>query len=303
MKASSLALDGNTSILMKAPAGFGKTIAASSFCLGGDIFIAYFDKKKPVELIHFYRNVIKRPELLNKIEFEIYGANNFHEYMNKVISLSQDCRYHAVITDSLTQLTSSAVNWSLAFRDPKGGKKDKLNKDAPALIPDWDEYKVETSAATQVLDLFKTMPTNVIWTAHPLPTVKIEGSGNSVKVTKANSLVTYGSKVAGIVPGNFTEIYHFSKRSDWDALNGKSITRYLVDTEAVGDEFAKSSLGLSGELDITNRLFYEVWKEKLKSLQEVPNEASLINSTSEVGNDIDKLFEKSETPTVQKYPW
>src|SRR3989304_3436727 len=112
-------------------------------------------------------------------------------------------------------MTAGAVNWSLAFRDPKGGKRDPKNKDAPALIPDFDEYKVETSLVTQAIDICRTLPCHIIWTAHPLPSIKLEGSGSAMKVTKVNSIVTYGSKVAGMVPGSFTEIYHFSKISSW----------------------------------------------------------------------------------------
>jgi hypothetical protein len=122
------------------------------------------------------------------------------------------------------------------------------------------------------------MPCHVIWIAHPIPGVKIEGSGANVKVTKVNPIVTYGSKVAGIVPGNFSEIYQFSKMSNWDASTGKSSTRYIVDTDAVGDDFAKSNIGITGTMDITDQLFYEVWKDKVAKHKEEMNNA--LNETA-----------------------
>lgn len=85
-----------------------------------------------------------------------------------------------------------------------------------------------------------------------------------MKVTKTNPIVTYGSKVAGIVPGNFSEIYHFAKQSAWDTVSGKSSTKYLVSFDAVGDDFAKSNIGITGEIDITNDLFYKVWRDKVR---------------------------------------
>lgn len=267
MKASELRLDSYNSFLFKGPPGYGKTLAAASFALLGPTYIAYFDKKRPVELLTYFtekRFGDKARKILDNIEYDIYGGNNAHEYLNKVIDLAKDCRYVNVITDSVTNLTASAVNWSLGFRDAKG-KKDKLNKNAPAMVPDFDEYKVETSLVSQALDLQKTLPANVIWIAHPLQGIKIEGSGASVKVTKTNPIVTYGSKVASMVPANFTEIYHFSMQSSWDNASGKSSKRFVVDLEAVGDDYAKSPLlsDYTKQLDVTDRLFYEVWKEAI----------------------------------------
>lgn len=266
MKASAISLDKNISFLFKGAPGFGKTLAAASFAVQGPIFIAYFDKSKPVELLTYFterRFGALATKILDNIEYEIYGSPNAHEYLNKVIAFSKDCRVTTFITDSVTNLTASAVNWSLGFRDPKKGKTDKLNPNAPMMIPDFDEYKVETSLVTQALDISKTLPCNVIWTAHPLPSIKIEGSGAAIKVTKTNPIVTYGSKVAGMIPGNFTEIYNFSK--SYNYATGESKIKYVVSTEAIGDEYAKSPLlgDYIKEFDITDRLFYEVWKELL----------------------------------------
>jgi len=266
MKASEISVDKNVSILMKGPWGFGKTLAAATFAVEGPIYLAYWDKKKPIELDHFFRRVINRPELQDRIEYDVYGASNANEFLNKLIGFVKDCRYFAIINDSITNMTSGAVNWSLAFRDNKKAKdKDKI-------MPDFDEYKVETSLVTQCLDICRTLPCHVIWTCHPVPSIKIEGSGSSMKVTKVNPIVTYGNKVASIVPGNFSEIYHFAKQSNWDSVTGTSRTRYIVSTDAIGDDFAKSNLGLTGEFEITNRLFYEVWKEQVLKLRVVSNE-------------------------------
>ena len=174
-------------------------------------------------------------------------------------------------------MTAGAVNWSMGFRDStKGGKKDKLNKDAAQMIPDFDEYKVETSLVTQALDICKSLPCHNIWTAHPLPTIKIEGSGASIKVTKQNSIVSYGQKVGAIIPGGFNEIYHLTAKTDYST--NPPYEQRVVITNDIGDDFARSSLGLPRELDISNKLFWEVWKvaankrlAELQSLGEVKN--------------------------------
>lgn len=261
MKASDLSSRGSYSFLFKGPFGFGKTLAAASFALEGPVYISYWDKKSPVELATFFTE--KRfgslgPKILNNIEYDVYGAHNAAEYLNKLIKFVDKCPYFAVINDSLTFMTASAVNWTMNFG--KSPKQDKKMKD---VLPSWDEYKVETSLVTQCMDLCKDLPCHNIWTAHPLPTTKVEGSGTSITVSKINSIVSYGSKVAGIIPGGFTEIYHFSQKSNW--AEGRSDKQYVVSTEAIGDEFAKSPLlgDHVKEFDITNKLFYQVWKELL----------------------------------------
>ena len=283
MKASDISIDKNISLLFKGPWGHGKTLAAASFAIDGPVFLAYFDKKKPIELVTYFRqfgDVGRR--ILNNIEYEVYGAENAEQYLIKVISMTKDCRYSAFITDSVTNLTSAAINWSLSFRD------DRKKKEVLKIIPDWDDYKVETNMASKALDICRTLPCNIIWIAHPIASTKIEGSGSSQKVSKVNKLVSYGSKVADIVPGNFSEIYHFSKQSSWDG-NGKATTKYLVSFDAIGDDFAKSNIGLTGEIDITDKLFYSVWKERVQQFSkelddEVKRNAEKTAANSEIVN-------------------
>lgn len=266
MRASDLRLDSPQSMLFKGPFGFGKTLAAASFALAGPVYLSYWDKKRPIELMTFFtkeRFGNRAEQILDNITFDIYSSENANEYLNKLIELVQDCRYFALINDSLTFMTAGAVNWSLNF-----GKDTKLKKKIKDVLPDWDEYKVETSLVTQCIDISRKLPCHVIWTAHPLPTTKVDGSGSSMRVTKVNSLVSYGSKVAGIVPGSFTEIYHFAQQASW-SVDGKGSKKYIAMTDSIGDEFAKSPLlsNTHKELDFTDRIFYEVWKEAIDAAQ------------------------------------
>jgi len=275
MKASSITVDRNLSLLFKSPWGHGKTLAAASFAIDGPVYLAYWDKKKPIELVNFFRRMGERGKrILDNIEYDVYGAHNANEFLNKLIDFSQNCRLFAFINDSATNMTSAAANWSLNFN------VDRKDKNKIKILPDFDEYKVVTSLATQALDICRTLPCNVIWTCHPVSSIKIEGTGKTMKVSKVNPIVTYGNKAGDIIPGNFSEIYHFSKQSSWDSQSGKSSIKYLVSTEAIGDDFAKSNIGLSCELDITDKLFYEVWKEKVEQhRKELDNAIEQSNST------------------------
>ena len=284
-KASAIDITGPTSFLFKSPWGFGKTLAAASFALGGPTYLAYWDKKKPVELITFFRKFgDKGKRVLDNLEYDVYDASNANQYLNKVVDFSGSCRLFAFITDSVTTMTGSAVGWSLGFNE-KGRKVARKNENPQQIIPHFDEYKTETGLVSQSLDLCRNLPCHIIWTAHPIPGISIEGSGSSMKITKVNALVTYGNKVAGIVPGQFTEIYHFAKSTDYST--NPIMIRYKAITEQVGDEFAKTALGLPRELDFTQKLFFEVWLEALQQIEE-------IYKTTEVKSD---LTQPSE-PTV-----
>src|SRR5882672_5189870 len=135
MKASNISLSGNNSFLFKGPFGFGKTLAAASFALNGPVYMSYWDKKSPVELVTFFtekRFGDKAKIILDNIEFDVYDASNAHEYLNKIIRLTTDCRFTALINDSLTFMTQAAANWSLNF-----GKNDRIIKKMKDILPDW----------------------------------------------------------------------------------------------------------------------------------------------------------------------
>lgn len=242
----------NLQILFKGPFGIGKTIAACSWAVEGPIYLAYIDKKKPLELIWYKKH---RPKLLANITYDQYGSNNIYKLLNKFVEFTlRGCPYVAVIIDSVTTLTSSAVNWSMGFRDIKSGfKRDPLNNEAPQTIPSFDEYKVETSMVSQLLDLCKLLPCTVIWVGHPLPQMIIQPGSSPTSVgsiTKQTNIVSYGQKAGALVGGQFTEVYHF----------GRQVDKRIVWTDMVGDDYAKTSLFLPQNFDITNKLFYEVWK-------------------------------------------
>src|ERR1035437_2945880 len=261
MNASDISSVGTYFFLFKGPFGFGKTLAAASFAVEGPVYLAYWDKKSPIELATFFTE--KRfgslaKKILDNIEYDVYDASNAGDYLNKIISMLDKCPYFATINDSITFMTSGAVNWSLNF-----GKNQRVMKKMKYVIPDFDQYKVETSLVSQCIDLSRRLPCHVIWTAHPLAGISVSGGSGSITVSKTNPIVSYGSKVPSLVPGSFTEIYHFSQQSNWSNTEGKSSKKYMVSTEAIGDEFAKSPLlgDYVKEFDITDKLFYHVWKD------------------------------------------
>ena len=269
-KADNLTIDNSSiSLLFKGPYGYHKTCSAVTFALEGPIFLAYIDKNQPIELDHFFRRILKRPEALKNIEYECYSSKNINQYVNKLMEFVKYCDKIAIITDSATNFTTAAVNWSLGFRNSSGPKKDPLAPDSLRFTPDWDEYKIETSMITQALDLQRAIKTYNIWTAHPITSIDMGSSegGKVERISKVKKIVSYGSKVGEIIPGQFSEVYHFSTLNQWNPSIGKATVKRLVSPVGIGDDFAKSNLGLTEEMDITDRPFYEVWKDQINKLK------------------------------------
>lgn len=269
MKASDIQFTKETGFLLKGPPGFGKTIAAVSAAIYGPVYLAYIDKRAPVEVLAFYKK--HRPEILDNLEWDCYGSSNINEYLNKLVKFTTDCRYVAVITDGVTSATSAAVNWSMGFREKKDSSSNRRGRsdtnEASQLTPVWDDYKVETALITQALDICKTLPVMNIWTAHPLATIKLEGSGTNIdSVTKTSSLVSYGTKVGSLIPGAFQEIYHF----------GSQAGKRVVFTNMLGEDYAKTVFNIPKMLDISDKLFFEVWRDAVnKGMEEYNNEATV----------------------------
>jgi len=130
------------------------------------------------------------------------------------------------------------------------------------VIPDFDEYKGETTLVTQTLDVSKVLPCHVIWTAHPLPKLETSGSGNSMKVTKSSSIAAYGTKTAAMAPSYFNEVWHIDVKGNPNP--GAPPWRNLH-TQSLGEQFAKTALPLPPAIDITMK---PAFKEVQKFLEE-----------------------------------
>ncbi len=275
MKLSQLTPSKNISMLLKGPNGMGKTISACTFAVEGPIYVFDFDGRMLPVLTYFKKHC---PQLLDNVNYDTYSSHNAPDFLNKLIDFTKDCRYTAIITDSVTSLTASAVNWSLGF---KGTKSRKSNE--PNLIPDFDSYKVETSLVSQALDIMKTLPCHMIFTAHPLPSLSVQGSSNSMTITKVTSIVSYGQKIGAILPGYFNEIYHFAREVDFSANTNKRV----VLTDMIGDDYAKTALDLPKKFDITDKLFYHVWKDLLDKSKEAskPTEETIIDVANSISKD------------------
>jgi hypothetical protein len=261
-----IVLGGRLMLMLKGDNGAGKTILASSF--PGPIKFFMFDGSKLDAVKRFFPG-------RKDIEYDIYGPKRTRyrdpvtgavtdikdliQFADEFTGLQDRCDYATVVIDSFTSFSVTCVTFQLDVRSTgdKGTNKSK----GGLVIPDFDEYKGETTLVTQTLDVSKVLPCHVIWTVHPLPKLETTGSGNSMKVTKTTSIAAYGAKTAAMAPGYFNEVWHLEARS---ASGG---VQRIVHTQTIGEHFAKTALPLPGSFDVTNKPGFAEVKKYLEEYQ------------------------------------
>lgn len=215
--------------------GSGKTCAAASFPTP----IKFFDfdgRMKPVKLMYPDKDV----------DYDTYGPNNFQSFKADLESLQNFCKFKTIVIDSITSLSVTLINYQLKFRSGEGGKKVA----GGILVTGWDEINGETVVISQVLDVCKVLPCNVIFTAHPINRTEII-KGVSVR---SRSIVAYGNKVSSIVPGYFDEVYSFQIEPPI-STNDKA-KRFIL-TQHIGEDFAKTALPVPNKIDFTDKSLYD----------------------------------------------
>jgi hypothetical protein len=177
----------------------------------------------------------------------VYDIKNLLQFAEEFNDLQNNCPWSTIVIDSFTSFSVTCVTFQLDVRTTDKDKKTSVSKGG-LVIPDFDEYKGETTLVTQALDVSKVLPCHVIWTVHPLPKLDTSGQGAGMKVTKTTSIAAYGAKTAAMAPGYFNEVWHLEARS---AAGG---VQRITHTQTIGDQFAKSALPLAGyQFDVTNK--------------------------------------------------
>jgi hypothetical protein len=242
-------IDKNFRALLIGPTGRGKTIAACSW--PGKTLVIDFDKRhKPI--IDWY------PERLAEISVEVITPINYWTTFKPLIDdlESGKLRFDNVLLDGITTLSNTTVVMQMMVKG-QGPEKGKITKGGVA-VPSWDEFNGEAMLITQLLETLKSIESNLFVTAHPVHKTRIEGT----KSIKETSIISFGTKLAPMVPTYFDEVYAFDY--DFDLNANKPVKRYVYTAPTADYPDVKTALkGLPPKLEITGRNFYDVIKEYL----------------------------------------
>lgn len=242
------------------PNGSGKSIAIGSWMKQGSIYYFDFDGRMN-SVANWYK---QRGLQAGQLTYDTYGPTNLYDSYEKLSRFAESCPHTAIVVDSFTAVTVSAVNYSIRKRSGKGGVNAPKNSKGEMIIPDWDEFNGEAMFVTMALDLCKQIAANgtaVFWTGHPVVRTKIEASGGGKigKVSHQTKYAAFGTKSDSLVPIYFNEIYHFY--TEWDYENQRPMR--ICQTQPEGDIAAKTALNLPVKFEWTNQDFRTRFLEEL----------------------------------------
>lgn len=248
-------------ILLVSEHGLGKSGIAASFINKEPIDkpIKYFDFDGRMDGVRRLFPHLKK----GRIEVEMYGpmregrVKSIIDFSKDFRELAKNCPYKVVVLDGLASMTNTSIVFQMISRgaaqvgdlpsdlgDPKNKEmRGKVTKGGIP-VPSWDEFNGEAMFMCEVLDIAKVLPCDVILTSWPVTRTKIESGNAEVK----ESLVTFGVKTPGMVPGYFNEIWRVASEATGMETNSE-VKRYIY-TQPYKDFIAKTSLPLPNRIEI-----------------------------------------------------
>lgn len=250
------------------PNGSGKSIAIASWMALGSVYFFDYDGRMNSVANWYKQRGLKSGQLL----YDTYGPENLYDAIEKLREFTSSCPHAAIVIDSFTAATITAVTFSM-YRRMAGGQGSKnypkiTKGEMP--VPDWDEWNGETMYVTMMLDMCKQIAssgTAVFWTGHPVERMKIEEVQGRQSITYQTKFAAFGHKSDSLIPIYFNEIYGFT--SEIDVSNGKVYK--VCRTQPYAQIIAKTALNLPAKLDWTDKNFREIFLQNIgKKEQEIP---------------------------------
>jgi hypothetical protein len=231
----------------------GKTSAAISF---PDPTVLDFDLRiLGARWTHLEANYLQFPPGPGK------GWAEVDKYMEdlQIGIISRQTVPKTLVMDSITSMLRLFVAESMDLTkgytiERKGKEKNALRLEGPS------DYKYESSATYQVFDFLRSLPINVIISAHIIDKFgKLSPDEEYSETGVVGSRLSIRDKIAENILTYFNEVYEFGRKE-----KGNKIQHYVK----FQSDICRSALGLpAGEHDITGKNFYEFWKEQVSKIK------------------------------------
>ncbi len=199
---------------------------------------------------------------LDKVEVKRFPPNlGFTELEKEIelLSLSIQARqspYKTLILDSIT--TINRMFLTDAHELLKGETKGKVRLTGPS------DYKYEAEACYQIFDYLRSIPMNIIVSAHIIDVYgKLDPDKEYSDYGKIGERLSIRDKIGENIQIFFNEVYRFSK-----AETVTNTVKHYVQfrSELAGTCHAELP---NGKVDITGKNFYDVWQSFLKGERDV----------------------------------
>lgn len=190
---------------------------------------------------------------INPKEIEYDDYDNWDKVKYKLERFQMQCNVRTIVVDSITSGADSMVRQVQKIKG--SNSQGKIIGNIP--VGGFEEYNAESSALSEMIALTKELKTtkkvNVILIAHVIQKEQKSADGNT---HMSRVLVTAGKAIAQKIPAYCSEVYHFNIKAG--PIVGKG-EKYALFTQHMGDDFARSSLGLDEEIVFGNEPLYDKW--------------------------------------------
>lgn len=262
MNTKDIVLGKKIMMLLIAKNGTGKTIQTASFRESGPGKIFDFDGR-----MDSVKSVLPNAD----IEYDSYGVTDqtdpetkqlriksFDRFTKEFFDLTKNCPYKWISVDSITSLSTTVVNYQMTMK----GADVKQTKGG-IQVPSWDEFNGEAMIISRLLDVAKILPCHVIFTAHPVTTADLAKAAKGEMGATKDSILSFGIKAPGLIPGFFNEIYNMEIEA---SVNANNPPQRVLHTRSSPGIIAKSTLPLPAKLVLPDgeKGIYQFIQESLK---------------------------------------
>lgn len=258
----------NRMFLFIGPKFSGKSVGAASW--------KYKTQGKSVRLYDFdgrIDSIAKHYAGEEGVNWDSVAPQNMAAILQEINGLKNNCPYSAIIFDSISSMSMTLVNYGMILRGIAIGEVGRTKSGQQGLLtPGWDEVNGETTAVSQILDICKLLPCDVIFTAHPVKRTETTGTGSDMVVSKTTGIVSFGFKLQSIIPVYFTEVWDFRTETN-PVFNGPPFRKIL--TQGDGDTIANTALPLPREIDWTGKKLYPYLQELIANAQPTTQPANI----------------------------
>lgn len=201
------------------------------------------------------------------VDFDTYI--DWAKGLAKLESFKVNCPYKTIVIDSITSCADAINRQTLKIK--AGGGQGKTIAGIP--VNSIEDFNAEDSALKELIavtkDISKYHRINVILIAH---IIQKEIKSADGKTHMARTLVTAGKGIAQKIPAYCSEIYHFNIKMGFDADKGG---QYALMTTHTGDDFARTSLPLPGEIVFGSENLYDKWIKPAIGKMAIPTTTSI----------------------------
>lgn len=175
----------------------------------------------------------------------------------KLTQFQLNCPFKTLVIDSVTSCADAALRQSLTAKSgttrKSGGEAGKILAGGIP-VNELEDFNAESAVLSELVAITKDIKNfhkvNIILIAH---VIQADYKAIAGVTHISRTIVTAAKKIAAKIPAYCDEVYHFNIKKGFDVSQGGS---YALLTEHTGDDFARTALPLTKEIEFGEKPLY-----------------------------------------------